>query len=262
MSYASVNGIELYYEVHGESPPVVFAHGVGGNHVSWYQQVPFFSRYYQTITIDQRGFGLTEDVNGLGRGGFVEDMHAFIDHLGLSKVSLVAQSMGGSACMGFTVKYPERVSALVMADTLVGITLPDELREKQRRNSEATRDLSQIERVVSRSLPERNPALAELYLQVASFNKSNENRFNMAGTQPAPITMDQVIAAAKQVPMLFLVGREDVLQPVEIVRAAAALVPGASFVSVQDAGHSVYWEQPEVFNQVVHDFLQKALSRE
>jgi pimeloyl-ACP methyl ester carboxylesterase len=262
MPYASVNGIELYYESHGEGPPVVFAHGVGGNHVSWYQQVPFFSRYYQAVTVDQRGFGLTEDANGLGRGGFVEDLRGLIDHLGLSKVSLVAQSMGGSTCMGFTVKYPERVSALVMADTLVGITLPDEIRERQRANSEATRDLSQLERVVAKSLPVRDPAMAELYLQVASFNKSNANRFNMSGTPAAPIMMEQVVAAAKQVPMLFLVGQEDILQPPDVVSAAAAIVPNAELAVVPDAGHSVYWEQPEVFNYRVHAFLQKVLPRD
>ncbi|MPZ49489.1 MAG: alpha/beta fold hydrolase [Dehalococcoidia bacterium] len=262
MPYASINGIELYYETQGEGPPIVFAHGVGGNHVSWYQQVPFFARQYQAVTVDQRGFGLTEDANGLGRGGFVEDLHGLIDHLGFSKVSLVVQSMGGATGMGFTVKYPERVNALVMADTLVGITLPEEIRARQQANSAATRDLSQLERVVARSLPSRDPAKAELYLQVASFNKSNANRFNMSGTSADPITMDQVAAAARQVPMLFLVGQEDVLQPAEVVSAAAAIVPNAELAIVPDAGHSVYWEQPEVFNHVVNAFLAKVLPRE
>src|SRR5688572_32478040 len=225
MPYATVNGMEMYYEVHGEGPPVIFAHGVGGNHVSWYQQVPFFSRYYQTITIDQRGFGLSEDANGLGRGSFVQDLRALMDHLGIERTSLVAQSMGGSTCMGFTVKHPERVNALVMADTLVGVTLPPEIKARQQANADATRDLSQLERVVARSLPDRNPAMAELYLQVASFNKSNANRFAMTGSMQAdPINMDQIVAAGKKVPMLFLVGQEDILQLPDVVKAASEMV--------------------------------------
>jgi pimeloyl-ACP methyl ester carboxylesterase len=263
MPYASVNGMELYYEVHGEGPPLIFAHGVGGNHASWYQQIPFFSRYYQTITIDQRGFGLTEDANGLGRGSFVQDLRALMDCLGIEKACLVAQSMGGQTCMGFTVQYPQRVSALVMADTLVGVTLPPEIRARQQANGEATRDLSQLERVVARTFPQRNPAMAELYLQVASFNKSNANRFNMAGSMQAePITIEQVVAAGKQVPMLFLVGQEDVLQLPDVVKAASEMVPGAEYAVVPDAGHSVYWEQPEVFNNRVHDFLTRVLRRQ
>ena len=263
MPYATVNGMEMYYEIHGEGPPVIFAHGVGGNHVSWYQQVPFFARYYQTITIDQRGFGLSEDANGLGRGSFVQDLGAFMDQLGIEKTSLVAQSMGGSTCMGFTVKYPERVNALVMADTLVGLTLPPEIRARQQANSEATRDLSQLERVVAKSLPDRDPAMAELYLQVASFNKSNANRFNMSGSMTAdPINMDQVVGAGEKVPMLFLVGQEDILQLPEVVKAASEMVPGAEYAVVPDAGHSVYWEQPNVFNYRIHEFLTKVLRRE
>jgi pimeloyl-ACP methyl ester carboxylesterase len=257
--YANLNGIDLYYEEHGKGPPVVFAHGAGGNHASWYQQVPFFARHYRTITIDQRGFGTSDDVNELGRGSFVADLAALLDSLGIEKTALVAQSMGGSACMGFTVRHPERVRALVMADTLAGITLPEPLRARQQTNAEATRDLPQLERVVSRNLPVRDPAKAELYLQIASLNRSNANRFNMPGSPAAPITMDEVTSAAKQVPMLFMVGQEDILQPPEIVKAASELVPGAQFVLVPDSGHSVYFEQPEVFNHEVHRFLAKHL---
>jgi len=262
MQFAPINGIDLYYEEHGDGPPLVFAHGVGGNHAGWYQQVPFFARSYRMITFDQRGFGYSDDTNDLGRANFVDDLRALLDHLGIEKASLVAQSMGGSTCMGFTARYPERTSALVMADTLVGITLPDQLRARQQENAEATRNLSQLERVVSKTLPLRDPAKAELYLQIASFNRNNANRFNTGGSQPAPITMDQVSAAAKTVPMLFLVGQEDVLQPPDLVAAASRIVPNASLAVVPNSGHSVYFEQPEVFNYEVNRFLAEVLGRE
>src|SRR5438094_6559471 len=57
MPKAPVNGIELYYEVHGNGPAVVFAHGAGGNHLSWWQQVPVLARQYRCISFDHRGFG-------------------------------------------------------------------------------------------------------------------------------------------------------------------------------------------------------------
>jgi len=262
MPFAGINGIDLYYEEHGDGPPLVFAHGVGGNHAGWYQQVPFFRKSYRTVIFDQRGFGYSDDTNDLGRANFVEDLRALLDLLGIAKVSLVAQSMGGSTCMGFTVRYPERTSALVMADTLVGITLPDELRARQQENGEATRNLSQLERVVSKTLPLRDPAKAELYLQIASFNRNNANRLNAGGSQPAPITMDHVTSAAKTVPMLFLVGEEDVLQPPDLVAAASRLVPNARLAVVPGSGHSVYFEQPEVFNYEVSRFLADVLTRE
>ena len=48
MPYASVNGIDLYYEENGKGFPLVLAHGAGGNHLSWWQQVPHYSRHYRT----------------------------------------------------------------------------------------------------------------------------------------------------------------------------------------------------------------------
>jgi pimeloyl-ACP methyl ester carboxylesterase len=261
MPFAPINGIDFYYEEHGSGPPVVFAHGAGGNHAIWYQQVPFFARSWRTITFDHRGFGHSDDTNGLGRGSFVDDLLGLLDHLGISKASLVVQSMGGLSGMGMAVQHPERVSALVMADTLAGITLDGDLGERQRRNAEATRDLPQLDRVVSKSLPYRDPAKAELYLQVASFNKDNATRLqpNPGAKALEPLTLDQVKTAARSVPMLFLVGAEDILQPPDIVRAASRMVPNARYACVPDAGHSVYFEQPAVFNFEVERFLLSAL---
>ena len=61
MPLAALNGIELYYESHGEGPVVTFLHGAGGNHISWWQQVPVFSQRYRCLTIDHRGFGRSLD---------------------------------------------------------------------------------------------------------------------------------------------------------------------------------------------------------
>ena len=262
MPFAPVNGIDLFYEVHGSGPTVVLAHGAGGNHASWYQQVPFLERYYEVVTFDHRGFGNSQDKNGLGRGGFVDDLSGLVDYLGREKVALVAQSMGGGTCMGFTTRSPERVSALVMADTFGGMTLPEPFHTQQQEHSEVTRGWSQLDRVVSKSLPARDPAKAQLYLQLASFNSDSVRTLNRPGTPAAPVSMDRVKAASEQVPMLFLVGDEDALVPPEIIRVASTTVSGAEYVVVEDSGHSVYFEQPAVFNHVVHGFLSRALRRD
>ena len=134
----------------------------------------------------------------------------------------------------------------------------------QRKTADATRELSQLDRVVSKSLPTRDPVKAQLYLQIASFNPDNATRLTPSpgAVPPAPVSIEQVATTAKSVPMLFLVGSEDVLQPPAIVRAAAGMVPGAQFTLVPDSGHSVYFEQPDVFNFEVGRFLTGVLSRE
>ena len=127
MPKASVNGIELYYESHSEGPAIVFAHGAGGNHLSWFQQVPTFSKNYRCITFDHRGWGDSIEIpNGPGRNAFVEDLKQLLDYLEVERIFLVAQSMGGRTCLGFAVAYPERTLGLVLGDTTGGAVDPDD----------------------------------------------------------------------------------------------------------------------------------------
>src|SRR6266852_83785 len=100
MPYAAVNGIRLYYESHGDGPAIVFAHGAGGNHLSWWQQVPAFQNRYRCITFDHRAFGLSLDAEGGGRAQFAADVVALLDKLEVDRFFLVAQSMGGRTAAG------------------------------------------------------------------------------------------------------------------------------------------------------------------
>ncbi len=117
------DGSELYYEVHGEgSPTIVFAHGAGGNHLSWWQQVPHFLGRHRCITFDHRGFGQSTDASGEMTSAYLADLEALLEAVAPGdRVVLVAQSMGGWTCMTYAAAHPERVAALVMADTVLGI---------------------------------------------------------------------------------------------------------------------------------------------
>jgi len=86
-------GAEIYYERTGSGPAIVFAHGLGGNHLSWWQQVPHFSSSYTCVTFAHRGFSPSRLTSGsLDPGLFEEDLLALVDHLKLAEVRLVAQS--------------------------------------------------------------------------------------------------------------------------------------------------------------------------
>lgn len=253
MATLRIDGFDLYYEVHGEGFPLVCAHGIGGNHASWYNQIPVFARQYRMVLFDHRGFGNSRDAaNGPGRSRFVADLAALLDHLEIRKAALIAQSMGGGTCSGFTAKYPERVSALVMADTIIGLKLPPELQQRAAAVTKATENLTQKERVLGPSFIRREPALSELYVQLASFNMVN--RKTLPGSFGEGCTPEQL--AATGVPALFLVGEEDVLFPPELVAGVHKLVKGSRYVEIPGAGHSAYFEAPAAFNDAVLDFLR------
>src|SRR3712207_6607910 len=93
-------GGSIYYERHGAGPVLLFAHGLGGNHLSWWQQVPHFRDRYTCVVFAHRGFWPSTDApDGAGAEAFTDDLAALIDHLDLPEVRLVAQSMGGWSCL-------------------------------------------------------------------------------------------------------------------------------------------------------------------
>ena len=256
MPTLGVNGGEIYYESHGEGPPVILAHGVGGNHAIWYQQIPALSERYQVIAFDHRGFGNSVDEQGHGRSAFVADLQSLLDHLDIQHAALIGQSMGGGTCLGFTCAQPERVAALVMTDSLHGFVEPEAVSEIMDRARKDTDDLSQLERVLGSGTRLGDPVRSLLYRQINSFNVTN--RRNLTGRFDPLYTPEHLAATA--VPVLFLVGEEDVLFPAAAVREMHNHVSDSSYVEVRAAGHSVFFEDPDAFNSAVIGFLEKNYS--
>ena len=120
-----IGKFQLYYERAGSGPAIVFLHGLGGNHLSWWQQMPYFMRWFDCITVDQRSFGLSPDPDGTFCDAHPSDLGALLDHLKIDKAVLVGQSMGGWTIVGYAIEHPERVAAMVMADTPGGIFTPE-----------------------------------------------------------------------------------------------------------------------------------------
>jgi 3-oxoadipate enol-lactonase len=253
MPWAEVNGIRMYYESHGEGDAIVFAHGAGGNHLSWWQQVPFFRARHRCVTFDHRGFGRSAEVEG-GPGGnaYAEDLRALLDTLEIDRAYLVAQSMGGGTCMGFTVAYPERVKGLVMADTTGTMTEAKLDRLRQEFRDAQPQPFTLQGRAYAPDLREKRPNMAFLYDSIMALNPP---RGEASGERDPRHVATAEKLAALNVPVQFIVGAKDAIVPPSIIRHASTLIPHARFAEVPDSGHSVYFEQPEAFNRIVSDFI-------
>jgi 3-oxoadipate enol-lactonase len=270
MAFLSVSGTDLYYEEHGKGPAVVFAHGAGGNHLSWWQQVPAFSRSYRCVTFDQRGWGLSLNGHDAGPAALVDDLRALLDHLEIGRAALVAQSIGGLACLAFTIAHPERVSALVMGNTFAGmrrevwLSAPEDLRinargvwERRRRDG--------VKRALAPGFAKRHPRRAFLYRQIRRLNEDGPNRqtgeevLRLRALERDPeVAASREALAAIQCPVLFIGGEHDEVFPPPLMEIARGLIPHSRMVVVSGAGHSVYFEDPETFNRLALEFLADA----
>jgi 3-oxoadipate enol-lactonase len=250
---ARVNGIDLYYEMEGDGPVVIFCHGVGGNHLSWWQQVPEFSRRFRCITFDHRGFALSPNPDGVGAEAFSTDLEQLLDHLGVGEAFLVGQSMGGRTVLNFAKGFPHRAKAIVMAGSVANIRTP-ELDRMRREVSQGIPDRS--EAALGRRMWQERPQMGYLYKLVRQRNPARPKQFlwqdNKNGTSPKEL-------AALNTPTLLLVGDEDRICPPHLVEHVHPHFDNARLMRVPEAGHSVYFERPEIFNSTVIGFFEQYL---
>ncbi len=257
MPFAHINGIELYYETHGEGPALVLAHGGAGNHLSWWQQVAEFSRSFKCVTFDHRGFGWSrEPADSPGPAAFTEDLRALLDHLGIQRAVVVGQSMGGWTVLGFASAYPERTRALVLCDTGAGVDDPEMRLPAGTGPRERPADLATVfKKAVAHDFAERAPAMNFLYHQITALN-----------VNLAPESLRKLLKVKNRIepvvehriPTLIFAGEMDEMTPPRIMEALARHIPQARLVKVVGAGHSVYWEKPEEFNAILKQFLDDA----
>jgi 3-oxoadipate enol-lactonase len=259
MPYLEIDDFRLYYEVQGDGPAVAFLHGAGGNHLSWWRQVPYFSRDFTCITLDQRAFGRSVDSpNGPGRRAFGSDLKELLDHLGIGDVAIVAHSMGGRTAAGFILRAQDpaqrKVWALVLSGTHGGV-VTSRSRELQEQLREQANGRSLRERALSPSFVASEPELAYLYSQISRLNPRRPEDF--LAPIPGYLGTTREAFAERGLPVLFITGTEDEVMSPEAVRIASETLPGARLVEITGAGHSAYFERPDVFNSAVGEFLHQ-----
>ena len=256
MAFMTKDGFRLYYEdTGGNAPAILFLHGAGGNHLSWWQQVPVFAEEYRCITADQRGFGQSPDVpGGPGPAALATDALALLDHLGIPRAAIVAQSMGGWAAVGAAVRAPERFWAIVLANTVGNLTNDAIAAVRQRlAASSPPRPAVVWHAALGPTFRKREPVRSFLYAQLSGLNEplSPEFRDQLMG-----LTTPVDRFAATRVPTMFLTSDEDGLIWPELSQKVHEHVPGSRFERVEAAGHSTYFERPDVFNREVGAFLK------
>ncbi|WP_254523731.1 alpha/beta fold hydrolase [Natrinema caseinilyticum] len=246
----TVNDIDLYYQDVGTGKPVVFLHGFGGNHLSWFRQMPAFADRYRCLVPDQRMFGRSVDAqDGPGVASHVADLTAFLDHLEIDTVAVVGHSMGGWPAASFATQHPERTAALVLSGTPGGLLPPDE-----------HRDL--IEKAAD-TLPTVDPLTSELSFLSDAIDALNTDRpAEFAAVRPPlddlPIDPNSLVTAG--IPTFLIAGEADHFMPRSAVEAVTERLEDVDSAIVNGAGHSSNFERPTAFNRLVGDFLEDHLT--
>jgi pimeloyl-ACP methyl ester carboxylesterase len=120
-TYAEVNGLKVYYEIHGQGRPLVLLHGAFGTAEGWAHVLPSLTKTRQVILIEQQGHGHTPDRDApLTYEQMAEDTAALLERIGVKGADIFGYSDGGVVGLRLAMKHPELVGKLAVLGSNAG----------------------------------------------------------------------------------------------------------------------------------------------
>jgi pimeloyl-ACP methyl ester carboxylesterase len=264
MSVARVRGIELAYEVTGAGVPVVLLHGFPFNRTLWREQVEALRGRFSVVTVDLRGHGETPAIVDAPAtmDEMAEDVAALLDELGINvPVVLGGLSMGGYVALAFYRLFPERVRALVLADTR-----PQADTDEARLNREetATRALREGMQTIADAMlpkllaPATHAERPEIVARISDMILHTDPQGAAAALRGMAVRRDQTkLLREIKCPTLIIVGSLDAITPPADAELMQREIRGSRLEVLAGAGHVSNVERPAEFNRALEKFLDE-----
>ncbi|WP_404404486.1 2-succinyl-6-hydroxy-2,4-cyclohexadiene-1-carboxylate synthase [Jeotgalibacillus malaysiensis] len=263
-----VNGEEYHIEIEGSSKPVVLLHGFTGSTKSWSRLIQTFKNEFQMIAIDLPGHGHTKVTSSekYRMEQACESIKTILDQLAIKKAAFIGYSMGGRTALAFANMYPERVSCLVLESASPGLKTPDERLARQKSDAELAAFIENegIERFTDRW--EQVP-LFESQKHLSAEKREEIRAGRLKNTEEGLAESLRYMGTGSQksywehlntlhIPVLLLTGEWD-RKFINIANEMEKLLPNAMHQNILHAGHAIQVEQPEKFDTMVREFLNK-----
>jgi len=264
MPTVRVNGVELYYELHGSGDEVVVLNnGVIASTATWGSQLPALAPHYRVLLYDMRGQGQSQKWSTGGPdftgGAHADDLAALMDALGIAQAHIAGISYGGELSLVFALRYPERCRKLIVADSVSDVQ-------------------PHLQAIIESWIIAAESGDHERFYRTTWFWNFSEEFFQSAYS----LLVSRIDAAKKldlpsviqlcrcfnrlditdqlaqiRLPTCVIVGERDILKPPHYSQTIAREIGGAEYHLLPGAGHASFWEKPAEFNSVVLGFLQK-----
>jgi len=252
------------YDDMGEGIPLVLIHGHPFDRSMWREQTAAFGSKYRVITPDLRGYGESEissDKTMLEE--FARDIAALLDELKADGIILCGLSMGGQVLFEFYRLFPQRVRALVLADTFAQL---DDAERKQARYEMAKHLLKEgmhdyAEEVLSKMIaPQTIEEQPEVKAHVLLMMRGTSPKGAAAALRGRAERPDYTpLLLQINVPTLIIVGSRDEFTPVSDAEFMRDRIPDSKMAVIEGAGHMPNLENPIEFNRVLDEFMRTLL---
>jgi 2-hydroxy-6-oxonona-2,4-dienedioate hydrolase len=266
--YVEIDGLNVHYLVQGQGDPIVLIHGLGGWIYSWRGNIEALALSHQVYALDLPGFGLSEkpadwDYSLAHQAQFVND---FMQHFGIERATVIGNSMGGGIALELAARHPERVTRLVLIDSVAYVEVWVPYLAEQL-------SYTPVGAAFARFFMPHFSALKKiiqgLYADPAQVTDAvtwgyyyplttpGVLQASLAMTRTLRFTVEHSRLQQIQQPALLIWGAHDHLVPLSQGERLAHDLPNATLAVLADTGHIANEEQPQEVNGLILDFLAK-----
>lgn len=259
--YINVDGGKLFYEAAGKGENIVLLHDGAVHREIWDAQFPVFAENYRVIRYDRRGYG--KSPNPTAPFSNIDDLNQLFIQLKLEKAVIFGMSSGGGLAIDFTLKYPDKVSGLVLVGAVVSgygysshmLTRGGHVKSLAELLADPQKTIEYFGREDPYEIYKENIKAKEKFLRLLKANPINlsqeKGTFLIRADRPAAKYLSEI-----KVPALVLVGEYDIPD----VHAHAGVIefgiPNAKRKIISNSGHLIPLEQPDTFNKESLKFLR------
>lgn len=251
-------GADIYFEVHGDGPPVLLVHGYPLSGALWDDVVPHLAKDHRVIVPDLRGHGRSEATDSVTIDGMADDLVAVLEAADEERpVVLVGMSMGGYVALSFCRRHRERVRGLALVDSRASADTAEAAENRRKTAAQV------LEQGTATSVAEG--MAGKLFADDVDADLRDRWRERMAATSPEGVAAALHAMAdrsdssdflrATDLPLLVIVGSEDRITPAEEARTLAEET-GATLVVIEGAGHAAPAERPLEVAAALREFLE------
>ncbi len=254
MPFSRANGVDIWYELTGAGPALVFIHANPFDHDLWMYQAAHFSTWFRVVGIDIRGYGRSAKVTaGYALADMCDDVIGVMDDLGIARAVCGGCSVGSGIAILLGLDHPDRFEAIILVGGNSGSSDRYGQRIEGYRNDLAGYHIKHLRDLV-------HPQFADSRLGRHLLNQFVERQPRLRGEAIAQVFMagNHTDTTARlptmQVPTLVINGELD--HSLAGGQRTARLVPGAVHKILLGTGHACCIEDPAGFDGLVIEFLQ------
>ena len=261
MPHLPVNGLNLHYDLAGQAdPPVIFLHGLGSSAADWALQIPVFAPRHRVITLDLRAHGETSNPNG----GFTieqmaDDVAGLLARLEQPPAHVVALSLGGCVALALALHHSPRVQSLTLVNTFARYR-PAGARSLYRQLKRVYllyfAPMTRVAEFIAGGLfpkPEQH-----LYREaaIARLSKNHKSTYFAAIRALVRFNALDQLSAIRQ-PTLIVAGDRDTTVSLSAKETLHRAIPHSRLLIIPNSGHATPYDQFEVFNKEVLEFIER-----